>query len=264
MLKNFSGRYVKLVVVLAIIGFVGSLAYLVIRVKSVKNLTVTRYVLPEKRESRPNTGLPSSSPRGQGTRTVGPKGSQISEADKRPITPDTRSVDVNPDTGDKGGIRENAEVGADTSGVDNSGTTPQISAEELRRRTLETRQEELWKQIQAIGQGGGKIDPEEVSRLLGLQEEMLRIGEELGTNVYDDGGNFQDTLRGFDIMREMGGFMARHRTQDGKFPVSKGPDLADMLEKWKPEAAERMRKVIQNAVENGDEFIQRKHLENVQ
>ena len=264
MLTNFSGNHVKLIVILAIIGFVSSLAYLIIRVKPIKSPTVTRYVLPEKRESRPNIGLLSNGSRAQGAQTVGPKGSQISEADGYTITQDTHSVDGYPDTGDEESVKENEEVRPDANEVEDSSATPKISAEELRRRTLETRQHELWKQIQAIGRGDGSIDPKETLKALELQGEMLRIGEELGTNVYDDGGNLNDTLRVFDMMQEMGRFMATHMTQDGRFPVSKGPELAETLGKWNPEAAERMRKVIQNAVENGDEFIQRKHLENVQ
>ena len=264
MLTNFLGNYVKLVVILAILGFVGSLAYLIIRVKSVKSPAVRRYVLPEKRDNRPNIGLPSSKPRGHGAQTVGPKDSQISEADGHPITPDTRSIDVNPDTRDEESVRENEEVKSDTSGSEDSSAAPKIPAEELRRELLQTRQLEIQNQIENIARVDGSIDPKEALKVLELQEEMLRIGEKLSANVYDDGGNLNDTLRVFNMMREMGRFMATHMTQDGRFPVSKGPELAEMLGKWNSEATERMRKVIQNAVENGDEFIQRKHLENVQ
>ena len=102
----------------------------------------------------------------------------------------------------------------------------------------------------------GSIDSKDALKVLELQEEILRIGEELGNINFDDGSNVDDFLRVTERVTEMGRFMATHMTEDGRFPVSKGPELADMLEKWDSEAGEKMRKVVQNAIESGDEFIQ--------
>ena len=264
MLTKLSAKSLKFIVLLAIVGCVGFLAYLAITWKFSENTTVTRYMLPTKRERPANKSLPRSSPHSQGTQTIKIDDSPMAVTGKSSTSSDTYQAGEHLGAEEDQGLVEHGEVNSDASDVEDSGTAPQLSVDELRRRTLETRQRELWKQIEAMARGDGSINPEKALKVLELQEEMLRIGEELGTNRFDDGGSFDDFLRVADMAREMGGFMATHMTKDGKFPVSKGPALADMLEKWDSEAAERMRKVIQNAIESGDEFIQRRHLESVQ
>lgn len=261
---KLSAKYLKFIVLLLIVGFAGFLAYLVITSRFGENTELTRYVLPTKPKSLPTANLPSSSPRSQGDQTIKFDDIRMPATSESPTPSDMNQAEDYLDVEDFLGLVEHREVNSDTSDMEDSSTASQLSTEELRRQTLENRQHELWKQIQAMGRGGGSIDPEESLKVLELQEEMLRIGEELGTNHFDDGGSFDDFLRVSEMMREMGRFMAKHMTKDGKFPVSKGMELADMLEKWDSEAPRRMRKVIQNAIESGDEFIQREHLGGVQ
>ena len=263
MLTKILDKYVKWVVVITLVGFMSFLVYLMITWKFSNNTTVTRYVMPVKPESRPNTHLPGARPTNQGTRTVETSTNQTHQTGEIPTSPDTSPANANPDSGDAEHVNDIETAKSDAHDIETSSTTPQFSADELRRRSLETRQRELWKQIEAMARGDGSIDPMEGLKALELQEEIVRIGEELGTNHFDDGGSFDEFLRVAEMTREMGRFMATHMTKDGKFPVSKGMELADLLEKWDSEAPERMRKVIQNAKESGDEFILPKHLESV-
>ncbi len=264
MLTKILDKYVKWVVVITLVGFMSFLVYLMITWKFSNNTTVTRYVMPVKPESRPNTHLPGARPTNQGTRTVETAANQTHKTGEIPTSPDTSPANVNHDSGDAGHVNNIKTARSDAHDIETSSTTPKLSADELRRRTLENRQRELWKQIEAMARGDGSIAPMEGLKVLDLKEEFLRIGEELGTNRFDDGGSFDDFLRFAEMTREMGRFMATHMTKDGKFPVSKAPELANLLEKWDSEAPERMRKVIQNARESGDEFILPKHLESVQ
>ena len=264
MQAKVSAKYLKFIVFLVIVGFAGFLAYLVVASRFGENTTVTRYMLPTKRESPPTTGLSRNNPRSQGDQTIKIDDSSVPATGESSTSSDMYQAEEHLGVEDVLGLVEHREISSDTSNLEDSSTTPQFSVEELRRRTLENRQHELWKQIQAIGREGGSIDPQDTLKVLELQEEMLRIGEELGTNRYDDGGSFDDFLRVSELMREMGRFMSSHMTKDGKLPVSKAPEMADMLEKWDADAGEKMRKVIQNAIESGDEFIQREHLKNVQ
>ncbi len=261
---KLSAKYLKFIVLLVIVGFAGFLAYLVVASRFGENTTVTRYMLPTKRKNPPTTNLSRSSPGRQDVRAIRIDDSSVPATGESSTSSDMYQAEEHLGVEDVLGLVEHREISSDTSNLEDSSTTPQLSVEELRRRTLENRQHELWKQIQAqiqaMGRGGGSIDPEESLKVLELQEEMLRIGEELGTNHFDDGGSFDDFLR----FAEMGRFMAKHMTKDGKFPVSKGMELANLLEKWDSDAPGRMRKVIQNAIESGDEFIQREHLEGVQ
>ena len=260
MQTKVSAKYLKFIVFFVIVGFAGFLAYLVVASRFGENTTVTRYMLPTKRKSLPTTGLSQNNPRSQGDQTIKIDDSSVPATGESSTSSDMYQAEEHLGVEDVLGLVEHREISSDTSNLEDSSTTPQPSVEELRRRTLENRQHELWKQIEAMARGDGNIDSKDALKVLELQEEMLRIGEELGNNYFDDGGSFDDFLR----VAEMGRFMASHMTKDGKFPVSKGPKLADMLEKWNPGAGERLRKVIQNAIESGDEFIQRKHLESVQ
>ena len=264
MQTKVSAKYLKFIVFLVIVGFAGFLAYLVVASRFGENTTVTRYMLPTKRKSPPTTGLSRNNPHSQGDQTIKIDDSSVPATGESSISSNMYQAEEHLGVEDVLGLVELREVNSDTSDMEDSSTAPQLSTEDLQRRTLENRQHELWKKIQAIGREGGNIDPHDALKVLELQEEMLRIGEELGTNRYDDGGSFDDFLRVSEMMREMGRFMAKHMTKDGKFPVSKGMELADMLEKLDSEAPRRMRKVIQNAIESGDEFIQHEHLKNVQ
>lgn len=264
MWTKLSAKYLKFIVLLAIVGFAGFLAYLVVASRFGENTTVTRYMLPTKRKNPPTTNLSRSRPRSQGDQTIKFDDIRMPATSESPTPSDMNQAEDYLDVEDFLGLVELREVNSDTSDMEDSSTAPQLSTQDLQRRTLENRQHELWKKIQAIGREGGNIDPHDALKVLELQEEMLRIGEELGTNRYDDGGSFDDFLRVSEMMREMGRFMSSHMTKGGKLPVSKAPEMADMLEKWDADAGEKMRKVIQNAIESGDEFIQREHLENVQ
>ena len=223
MLTKISGRYVKFVVLLATVGCVGFLAYLMITWRFGENTTVTRYTMPVKRESQSNTGLPRSSPRSQGAQTVRSKSSQISETSEHPTTPDTRSADEYLDTGDAESVSEREEVSSDASDVEDSSTTPQISAEELRRRTLTNQGLEIQTQIEAMAGKDGRVSPKDMLKALVLFEESLRISQELGTL------NSEADLDPFAMIKRSK-FIASHTTEDGKIPVSIGLRMADMFE----------------------------------
>ena len=260
MQTKLSAKYPKFIVLLVIVGFAGFLTYLVIAWRFGEITKVTRYVLPSKRKSLPTAGLSPRSTRSQGTQTIKIDDSRAPVTGESPTPSEMNQAEDYLDVEDFLGLVERREVDSDTGDMEDSSTTPQLSAEELRRRTLENRQLELWKQIQAMARGDGSIDSKHALKVLELQEEMLRIGEELGNSYFDDGSSSDDFLR----VAEMGRFMASRMTKDGKLPVSKAPALADMLEKWNPDAGAKMRRVIQNAIESGDEFIQREHLEGIQ
>ena len=255
MLTKISGRYVKFVVLLATVGCVGFLAYLMITWRFGENTTVTRYTMPVKRESQSNTGLPRSSPRSQGAQTVRSKSSQISETSEHPTTPDTRSADEYLDTGDAESVSEREEVSSDASDVEDSSTTPQISAEELRRRTLTNQGLEIQTQIEAMAGKDGRVSPKDMLKALVLFEESLRISQELGTL------NSEADLDPFAMIKRSK-FIASHTTEDGKIPVSIGLRMADMFENdGNHEAAEKMRILTKHALQNGDEFFEPRHAE---
>ena len=233
MLTKISGKYVKFVVLLATVGCVGFLAYLMITWRFGENTTVTRYTMPVKRESQSNTGLPRSSPRSQGAQTVRSKSSQMSETSEHPTTPDTRSADEYLDTGDAESVSEREEVSSDASDVEDSSTTPQISAEELRRRTLTNQGLEIQTQIEAMAGKDGRVSPKDMLKALVLFEESLRISQELGTL------NSEADLDPFAMIKRSK-FIASHTTEDGKIPVSIGLRMADMFENdGNHEAAEK-------------------------
>ena len=255
MLTKISGKYVKFVVLLATVGCVGFLAYLMITWRFGENTTVTRYTMPVKRESQSNTGLPRSSPRSQGAQTVRSKSSQISETSEHPTTPDTRSADEYLDTGDAESVSEREEVSSDASDVEDSSTTPQISAEELRRRTLTNQGLEIQTQIEAMAGKDGRVSPKDMLKALVLFEESLRISQELGTL------NSEADLDPFAMIKRSK-FIASHTTEDGKIPVSIGLRMADMFENdGNHEAAEKMRILTKHALQNGDEFFEPRHAE---
>lgn len=261
---KLSAKYLKFIVLLAIVGFAGFLAYLVVASRFGENTTVTRYMLPTKRKNPPTTNLPPSSPGRQDVRAIRIDDNGVPTTGESSTSSDMYQAEEHLGVEDVLGLVERREISSDTSNLEDSSTASQLSTEELRRQTLENRQLEIQKQIEVMAREGGSIGPQDTLKVLELQEEMLRIGEELGTNRYDDGGSFDDFLRFSEMMREMGRFMSSHMTKGGKLPVSKAPEMADMLEKWDADAGEKMRKVIQNAIENGDEFIQRKHFESAQ
>ena len=123
MLKKLLGKYVKFVVVFAIIGCVGVVAYLTIRRVFVQDTTkVTVYEIgePVKPENQLNPYLTRGHSRNQGTKTTETSGSSIS-SDTHPTNLDTMGVDC---------FEEN-EGGSNlgTQDSENSSAEPQISAE---------------------------------------------------------------------------------------------------------------------------------------
>ena len=148
MLIKPSDKYVKFVVVFAIIGCVGFVAYLTIREVFVEDTTVTVYEVgePVKPENDSNPHLSSRYSRNQGLKTTETSGSFISS--------DTHLT--NRDTGEVEGLDDSGEADLDTQDVENSSADPQIPAEE----TLQNRQK--YSHVQ-----GYIVDREELIRRFG-------------------------------------------------------------------------------------------------
>ena len=121
MLIKPSGKYVKFVVVFAIIGCVGFVAYLTIREVFVEDTTVTVYEVgePVKPENQSNTYLLHGHLRNQGAKTTETSASAISS--------DTHLT--NRDTGEVEGLDDSGEADLDTQDVEDSSADPQIPAE---------------------------------------------------------------------------------------------------------------------------------------
>ncbi len=255
MLIKHLGKYVKFVGVFVIVGFVGFLAYLMITGKSVENITVYEVTKPVKRESQPNSHLPSERSHNQGAQIAETSKSQTSEDSESPTLSDTHPTDAHLDTGDADGVDESEEASSDTHDVGDSSTSPQVSAVELRRQTLINRQVEIQAQLEAMAREDGSVAPRDIPKSLVLFEETVRISQELGTLSSDDSSNAFSMI-------ERSKFIASHTTEDGKVPVSIGSQVSDMFEKdGNHEAAEAMRIITQRALENGDEFFKPEHLE---
>lgn len=129
MLIKLLGKYVKFVVVFAIIGCVGVLAYLTIREIFVEDTTkVIVYEIgePAKLENQSNPYLPRGHSRNKGDKTTETSGSSI--------TSDTHLTYL--DTGDVEGLDEGGEANLGTQDLEDLSADPQISAE----GTLQNRQ----------------------------------------------------------------------------------------------------------------------------
>lgn len=260
MFVKFSGKYLKFVATFAILGFLGVFAYLVIRERFIENTTVTVYEIatPANIVSQSNSNPFSAGSRERGVQIGEPNKRQSSEASESSTSSNTNLNDAQRHTPKAKGIDDRGEVSSNAQGVENSSNEPEISAEDLRRRELENRQSEILKQLEAMAREDGVIPPDDMPQAEELHEEILRIAQELGTLISDDGSDPFRTL-------EMGKFLHSNMTRDGKLPVSMGPRLADMFEEDGDfESADKMRMLTQRALENGDEFFKQEHLEVLQ
>ena len=186
---------------------------------------------------------------------------QTSEASPSSTSSDTHLTDAHLDAGDSEGIDEHGEASSDTHDVEDSGTNPKISAEELRRRKLTDRVIEIQKQIGAMAGADGRIPLEDSQKIAELVEENLRIAHELGTLTVEGGGDLSSALGSLEIIK----FETSHRTEDGRLPIAAAKKIAESWEELgKFDIANGIRKAIQNAVESGDEFIGPKHYESLQ
>ena len=184
---------------------------------------------------------------------------QTSETNESPVVSDTYLTDEFLDTVAVEDIDESEEIDSYALDTEESSTTPQLSAAELRRQELLQRQMEIYEQIKTIAPEGITVhssdDPEGVLQALELFKELSQIDEELS------GYSNDDALRM--IQRSIN--MTRSLTPDGELPVMAAAKMADTWEQdGNFEAASRMRRVVQNAVEHGDEIIKREHVEGVQ
>lgn len=132
---------------------------------------------------------------------------------------------------------------------------PSLSAEELRRQELLQQRASIHEQLQTLVPPGHTVhsadDPELMSQLLELREELVQIEGKL--NGYIDTG----ALSAINLSKTMN----RNLDQDGNLSVIGAEEVADFFQQdGKPEVAERLRLVIQNARKNGDEIIRQEHL----
>ena len=162
------------------------------------------------------------------------------------------------------GRDERGAVDSDTLDTEEPSANPQLSAEELWRQMLLQRQAEIHEQIQAIVPEGGTVhsseNPEAVRQLLQLHQELIAVEQELSNNP--QAPHFEDARN----LNKRAMFLVEHVTPDltpaGNMPISTAEKL---IQRWEQEgnfdAANLVRQVIQHAVENGDELIERKHVE---
>lgn len=256
MLTKLLGKYVKFVVVFTILGFVGVLAYLMIRARFVEDTIVTAYEIakPVKRESYSNSHLPSGHSREQEAQTIETSKRQTAETNGSPTSSDTHQADVHLNGVDIEEINQSRQVSSATPDVEDSGTTLQHSGEELRRQVLRNRQKELQKEIEALAGEDGRVALKDTLKGLALLEEIYQIEREFGTLNSGEVDPF--------AMIKRGKFITSHTTKDGQVPVSIGSQLAEMYEDdGLFEVAENMRILTQRALQNGDEFFKPEHLE---
>lgn len=97
------------------------------------------------------------------------------------------------------------------------------------------------------------ISNEEFLRVIDLQEELQNIEKERGNLQEDDLG----LSAAFDYVR----FAATHMTEDGRFPTQQGQRLLEGLRSTVPDTPERQQaiehltRVLNIAIENGDEYF---------
>ena len=184
---------------------------------------------------------------------------QTSETNESPVVSDTYLTDEFLDTVAVEDIDESEEIDSYALDIEELSAIPQLSAEELRRQELLQRQVEIYDQLKTIAPEGVTVhssdNPEGVLRALELFKKLSQIDEELS------GYSSDNALRM--IQRSIN--MTKSLTPDGELPVMAA---AKMVDTWEQdgnfEAASRMRQVVQNAVERGDEVIKREHVEGVQ
>lgn len=252
-----SAKYVKFVAAFVILGFVGFLAYLIIRERFSENTTVTRYEIakPVKHESHSNPHLLSQRSRNQEAQTT-----ETTETGEFPALSENALTDKSPNAENVEGIDENADVDIHALDTEDSSVPPQLSAEELRRQELLRRRANIHEQLNALSSWEQPVhsadDPQTVRQALALSEELTQIDEELS------GRNDDDARLSFRLARA---YFDGGVTPDGKLTVTAAAKMAEILEQEGYfDIARRERQIIQNAIKSGDEVIKPEHLEGLQ
>lgn len=212
-------------------------------------------------------------PRAQGIET---RDSQSAAASKSPIVSEMHlTTDDSLGTTDDSlateegvtGLDEGEDVDSHTGDTEEPSANPQLSAEELRRQALLQRKAEIDEQMRALLPEGvtvhGSENPEVIRQVFQLHQELVAVEQELSDNPQDP--SFEDARN----LNKRAMFLLEHvtpdLTPDGKLPISTAEKL---IQTWEQDgnfaAANRMRQVIQNAVADGDEFIEREHVERLQ
>lgn len=247
--------FLKKVLPFAFAGFVVICVWTVY-LRSNKPITPVKiYEVPQRTPRRESNTKPVIR---QDTQTVETSERQASGTNESPVVLDTHLIDEFLDAGAVEDIDESEETDSYALDLEELSAIPQLSAEELRRQELLQRQVEIYDQLKTIAPEGVTVhssdDPEGVLRALELFKELSQIDEELS------GYSSDNALRM--IQRSIN--MTRSLNSDGKLLVAAA---AKMAETWEQdgnfEAANRMRQVVQKAVESGDEVIKREHVEEV-
>lgn len=98
-----------------------------------------------------------------------------------------------------------------------------------------------------------RINTEELSRVIELQEELHRIGKEDGTFDAEDA----KITAAFDYMK----FASTHMTEDGRFPTQQGTRLIENFKSVVPDtpesqqAIDQLTQALNIAIENGDKYF---------
>ena len=256
MLIKLIKEYAKYVFVCMIIGFVGWLVYFFIAGKTIQNSTVIRYkTVAPKLDEKARSHLPNKH---------APLADETSDhQDPQPratlIESDTDFIEDSPETETL--ETETAETPDDLENVPphkvgGPGEMPELSAGDLRRQEMVKRQALLREQLQEMLPIDGIAEPERALQAINLQQEIYRIGKELGTVEFSGG----DPMVAFEINK----LVLSNLTPDGEIPVSIGTQFAELLEKsGEKEIAAGIRRAMQRAVENGDTVFKREHIEGI-
>ena len=182
MLTKLLGKYVKFVVVFAIIGCVGVVVYLTIRDIFVEDTTVTVYEVgePVKPENHSNPHLASEHSRNQGAKTTETRGSSISS--------DAHLTYL--DTGDVEGSDDSGEADLNTYDVEDSSADPQISAE----GTLQNRQK--YSHVQ-----GYIVDRDELIRKFGDIPQVHTAYEYLRKGSMGEEKTVEEEIAGIEALK---------------------------------------------------------------
>ena len=162
------------------------------------------------------------------------------------------------------GLDEGEDVDSHTRDTEEPSANPQLAAEELRRQELRQRKAEIHEQMQAIMPEGVTVhsseNPEVIRQFFQLHQELVAVEQELSNNPQDP--RFEDARHLNKRVMFLLEDVTPNLTPDGKLPISTAEKL---IQTWEQDgnfaAANRMRQVIQDAVENGDALIERKHVE---
>ena len=212
----------------------------------------------------------------QGAQGVETSESQSSVTSESSMVSDMhRTTDGSLDTTDESlateevvsGRDERGDVDSDTRNTEEASANPQLSAEELWRQMLLQRKAEIHEQMQAIVPEGGTVhsseNPEAMRQLLQLFRKLNAVEQELSNNPQDP--SFEDARTLYKMAMFHVEHVAPDLTPEGNMPISTAEKIVQMWEQdGNFDAANLVRQVIQNAVENGDELIERKHLEQLQ